>query len=113
MRKIAIANGYAGRPRCHPPPCKRAMKGKSAAVKLPPKTRGVAPECVLGVDGGGTKTHAVVADEHGQVLGEGFAGPSNPLRVGVTNAAAAVREAVDQACDAAGGRRAGNGAAGR
>src|SRR5205085_1885323 len=80
------------------------MKAKSATVKLSPRTH--APEYVLGVDGGGTKTHAVIADEHGRVLGEGFAGPSNPLRVGVNTAAAAVREAVDQACDAAGVRRA-------
>jgi N-acetylglucosamine kinase-like BadF-type ATPase len=86
------------------------MKGKPAAVKLP-QARTSAHECVLGVDGGGTKTHAVVADEHGRVLGEGFAGPSNPLRVGVTNAAAAVREAIDRACDAAGIRRADIGAA--
>jgi len=80
------------------------MKAKSAPLKLP--RRAPAPEYVLGVDGGGTKTHAVIADEHGRVLGEGFAGPSNPLRVGVNTAAAAVREAVDQACDAAGMRRA-------
>ena len=80
------------------------MKAKSATLKLPQRAR--APEYVLGVDGGGTKTHAVIADEHGRVLGEGFAGPSNPLRVGVNTAAAAVREAVDQACDAAGVRRA-------
>ncbi|PYS89342.1 MAG: ATPase [Acidobacteria bacterium] len=80
------------------------MKAKSATVKLSPRTH--APEYVLGVDGGGTKTHAVIADEHGRVLGEGFAGPSNPLRVGVNTAAAAVREAVDQACDAAGVQRA-------
>ena len=84
-------------------PDKQVTKSKSAAVKLPARVR--VPEYVLGVDGGGTKTHAVIADEHGRVLGEGFAGPSNPLRVGVNNAAAAVREAADQACDAAGVRR--------
>ena len=80
------------------------MKAKRTTVKLPAGPR--APEYVLGVDGGGTKTHAVLADEHGRVLGEGFAGPSNPVRVGVNSAAAAVREAADQACDAAGLRRA-------
>jgi N-acetylglucosamine kinase-like BadF-type ATPase len=64
-----------------------------------------APLIVLGVDGGGTKTQAIITDEEGQVLGEGLAGPSNPLRVGVSNAAAAVREAVDRACAAAGVRR--------
>ncbi|MGI9107086.1 MAG: N-acetylglucosamine kinase [Pyrinomonadaceae bacterium] len=64
-----------------------------------------APLIVLGVDGGGTKTQAVITNEEGRTLGEGFAGPSNPLRVGVSNAAAAVREAVDQACALANVRR--------
>jgi N-acetylglucosamine kinase-like BadF-type ATPase len=60
-----------------------------------------APLYVLGVDGGGTKTLAIITDEEGRTLGEGLAGPSNPLRVGVSNAAAAVREAVDRACASA------------
>lgn len=63
------------------------------------------PELVLGVDGGGTKTRAVVVDEEQKVLGEGFAGPSNPLRVGVGSAAAAIREAIERACVAARVRR--------
>ena len=62
-------------------------------------------EIFAGVDGGGTKTHAVVMDQDDKVLGEGHAGPSNPLRVGVTRAAAAIREAVDRACAAARVRR--------
>ncbi len=61
---------------------------------------------VLGVDGGGTKTQAVLLDAAGRVAGEGLSGPSNPLRVGVTNAAAAVRESFDHALAAAGLRRA-------
>lgn len=61
-----------------------------------------ADEYVLGVDGGGTKTHAVIVDGTERAVGEGTAGPSNPLRVGVESAAAAVREAVDKACNAAG-----------
>ncbi|HEV2883767.1 MAG TPA: BadF/BadG/BcrA/BcrD ATPase family protein [Pyrinomonadaceae bacterium] len=60
---------------------------------------------VVGVDGGGTKTHAVIMDLSLNVLGEGLAGPSNPLRVGVSNAAAAVRQAIDKACEAAHLRR--------
>jgi len=64
-----------------------------------------APLIVLGVDGGGTKTQAIIMDEEGRMLGEGLAGPSNPLRVGVSNAAGAVRAAVDLACAAAGVRR--------
>ena len=61
---------------------------------------------VLGVDGGGTKTQAVVLDAGGRVAGEGQSGPSNPLRVGVTSAAAAVREAFERALESAGLRRA-------
>ena len=60
---------------------------------------------VLGVDGGGTKTHAIILDLNLNILGEGVAGPSNPLRVGVVNAATAIRNAIDKACDAAGLRR--------
>src|SRR5882724_5329737 len=60
---------------------------------------------VVGVDGGGTKTHAVILDINLNLLGEGLAGPSNPLRVGVVKAATAIREAVDNACDAAHLRR--------
>jgi N-acetylglucosamine kinase-like BadF-type ATPase len=61
---------------------------------------------VLGVDGGATKTHSVILDAQGRTAGEGLAGPSNPLRVGVTSAAAAVRESFDRALSSAGLRRA-------
>jgi len=60
---------------------------------------------VVGVDGGGSKTHAVIVDPDGRVMGEGTSGPSNPLRVGIARAAAAVREAIDKACEAAHVRR--------
>jgi N-acetylglucosamine kinase-like BadF-type ATPase len=83
------------------------MKSKRAAAKLTP-ARPVfgAPALVVGVDGGGTRTRAVVAADAGRrVLGEGAAGASNPLRVGVSEAAGAVREAVERACAAAGVRR--------
>lgn len=59
----------------------------------------------MGVDGGGTKTQAVILDANFAILGEGLAGPSNPLRVGIANAAVAVREAIDRACEAAQLRR--------
>jgi len=64
-----------------------------------------AQHSVVGVDGGGTKTEAVIMDSDLRVIGEGKAGPSNPLRVGVTSAAAAVREAIDNACASAKIRR--------
>lgn len=56
---------------------------------------------VAGVDGGGTGTRAVILDGNKQVIGEGQAGPSNPLRVGIATAATNVREAVDKACSEA------------
>ena len=55
----------------------------------------------LGVDGGGTKTQAVLFDEGRTVIGEGFSGASNPLRVGVETAVANIFQATDAACDAA------------
>ncbi|HEX5709259.1 MAG TPA: BadF/BadG/BcrA/BcrD ATPase family protein [Pyrinomonadaceae bacterium] len=81
------------------------------SAKRPRKTTAAgraahAPTLVLGVDGGGTKTRAVVTDERGEILGEGLAGPSNPLRVGVAAAATAVRAAAERACGAAQVRRA-------
>ncbi len=60
---------------------------------------------VVGVDGGGSKTHAVIVAGDGGIMGEGRSGPSNPLRVGIARSAAAVREAVDKACEAAQVRR--------
>jgi N-acetylglucosamine kinase-like BadF-type ATPase len=40
-----------------------------------------------------------------RVLGEGLAGASNPLRVGIASAATAIREAIDRACENAELRR--------
>ena len=60
---------------------------------------------VAGVDGGGTGTRAVIMDEQKRVIGEGQAGPSNPLRVGIANAATNVRQALDRACAEAGVHR--------
>ncbi len=52
---------------------------------------------VLGVDSGGTKTHAVVADASGQVLGVAIRGPSNWEEVGLPRAADALERAVTTA----------------
>ena len=57
---------------------------------------------VAGVDGGGTGTRAVIMDSEKRVVGEGQAGPSNPLRVGIATAASNIREAVDKACSETG-----------
>ncbi|HSS21461.1 MAG TPA: BadF/BadG/BcrA/BcrD ATPase family protein [Pyrinomonadaceae bacterium] len=69
------------------------------------KRRPTVRRAVVGVDGGGTKTEAVILDGDLVLLGSGLAGPSNPLRVGIVNAAAAIREAIDRACEVARVRR--------
>ena len=58
-------------------------------------------ECVLGVDGGGTGTTAVLVAPDGAELGRGMAGPSNYVVSGAPAAAEAVAEAVRQALRAA------------
>ncbi|MEM8946588.1 MAG: BadF/BadG/BcrA/BcrD ATPase family protein [Planctomycetota bacterium] len=61
---------------------------------------------VLGVDGGGTKTLARVAqlagDGHLKLLGEGTAGSSNQVALGVDAAFDNLRQSIDQACSNAG-----------
>jgi len=52
---------------------------------------------VLGVDGGGTKTQALIVDEAGQVRGWGTGGPSNYDDVGEEKATAGIAEAVRMA----------------
>lgn len=55
----------------------------------------------LGIDGGGTKTYAVLIDENKEKVGEGFSGASNPLRVGIETAVSNIVKAVTSACDQA------------
>jgi N-acetylglucosamine kinase-like BadF-type ATPase len=57
---------------------------------------------VIGVDGGATKTDAVVVDDAGRVLGMGAATGSNWELVGLDGALAAVRDAVEGALRDAG-----------
>jgi N-acetylglucosamine kinase-like BadF-type ATPase len=52
---------------------------------------------VLGVDGGGSKTHAAICDDQGTLLGAGTAGPSNWENVGLRGASDSVGDAVDRA----------------
>ena len=56
----------------------------------------------LGVDGGGTKTQIALMNEAREVTCEGFAGPSNPLRVGVETAVTNIMKAINEACDRGG-----------
>lgn len=60
---------------------------------------------VLGVDGGGTKTLAVVASPDGQLRGAGRAGGSNYQSAGEAGAKAALSEAIDRALAEAGASR--------
>jgi len=57
---------------------------------------------LLGVDVGGSKTHAVLADEHGRVLGVGLAGGGNWEGVGLDRARAAWAAAIAAALEQAG-----------
>ena len=52
---------------------------------------------VLGIDGGGTRTRALLTDPAGSILGRGEAGPANPADVGPELACASIRAAVDAA----------------
>lgn len=56
----------------------------------------------LGVDGGATKTRAVLADDEGRVLGVGNSGPANHQTVGPEGTEAALREAFSKALAASG-----------
>lgn len=57
---------------------------------------------LAGVDAGGTRTVAIVADVVGTILGRGEAGPGNPHAVGFETAAQHVADAVCAALTAAG-----------
>ena len=57
---------------------------------------------VLGIDGGGTKTHAVILDERLNVLGEGFGPSCNFDDLGVERATLHLGQAVERAREAAG-----------
>jgi len=59
--------------------------------------------CYLGVDGGGTKTEALLADSEGRVVGRGLGGPSNPLFVSRDSALGSIARAVAEARSGAAG----------
>jgi N-acetylmuramic acid 6-phosphate etherase len=62
----------------------------------------VAETLLLGVDGGGSKTVALLADGAQRVLGRGTAGPANYQTIGAGAALAALDEAIRLAFEAAG-----------
>ena len=51
----------------------------------------------LGLDGGVRKTHALICDQSGQVLGFGIADGGNPEAVGYEGLTCATQLAIDQA----------------
>lgn len=55
------------------------------------------PEFLLGVDGGGSQTRAVIADRQGTILGRGSAGSSNAQAVGFAAATQALEAAISAA----------------
>src|SRR5579859_3857817 len=52
---------------------------------------------LLGIDGGGTKTHALVVDEHGTVLSSAVGGPSGYHTIGLNRALNELRAVTQQA----------------
>lgn len=76
------------------------MAPSQTTIGILPRRLSPLRRLVVGVDGGGTRTRAAILDGN-RVLGEGTAGPSNPLRVGIANGAVAIRDAIDKACAAA------------
>jgi N-acetylglucosamine kinase-like BadF-type ATPase len=59
-------------------------------------------QLLLGIDGGGTHTTALLANSTGQVIGRGAAAGSNPRAVGFATSTAAIRAATAEALVAAG-----------
>src|SRR5687767_2030906 len=58
-------------------------------------------DLLLGVDGAGQTTQAVVATMNGEVLGRGLGPPSNYHRVGIDNSQRALTTAIEAALAAA------------
>jgi N-acetylglucosamine kinase-like BadF-type ATPase len=56
-------------------------------------------QLLIGIDGGGSKTSALLADSAGRVLGRGLAGASNYQAIGLERAGAALEQAVRAAFD--------------
>jgi N-acetylglucosamine kinase-like BadF-type ATPase len=56
----------------------------------------------LGIDAGGTKTHAVIADQEGRILGAGVAGTGNWEAIGLDGAAHVYADVLAQALASAG-----------
>ena len=73
------------------------MENTSRPRRLQPAV--VYPNLVIGIDGGGSHTVALLAErlDDGRIIGKGQAGPSNIQSVGVERAVAALGDAVNLA----------------
>ncbi len=54
---------------------------------------------VIGIDGGGTKTHAIISNVNGDVIVEHIAGPSNFQIIGVETAAQTIFSLIQSCCE--------------
>lgn len=61
---------------------------------------------ILGVDGGGTKTHALALNERGNILGSGIGGRSNYHTIGLAPALDALADVTQQALSGLNGQQA-------
>lgn len=82
------------------------MSSLTVAPETTSEQSGPGPRTWLGVDGGGTNTRAAVvttrAGRRGEISGEGRAAAANFHRVGLEEAVASVKFAVEEACARAG-----------
>jgi N-acetylglucosamine kinase-like BadF-type ATPase len=79
----------------------KAPQPSAFSVNLYGATPRTSERYFLGIDGGGTKTQAVIADAFCRVIGEGASGASNPLRIGLRDAVSHIECAVAEAAAAA------------
>ena len=57
---------------------------------------------IIGIDGGGTKTHAVLVGSGGEILAEHFSGPTNFQIIGEEQSAEIIVELVESCCESVG-----------
>lgn len=52
---------------------------------------------LIGVDGGGSKTHCIIGDERGNIFAEGFGGPANYQTIGIKKTQESIMTAIHRA----------------
>ena len=77
------------------------MATTAQPVDILPRRLAPLRELVAGVDGGGTRTRAVVLDVPSELSVKARLAHRDPLRVGVSNGVTAIRDAIDRACGCA------------